>query len=346
MTGIWDRATDYRARAAGGVALSALILLLPFVLVSALQGRVGMALGTAAVVAMLATNVRLVANGRDHERLTTYGFVPAGVLFLVFVAQTDGIIAAVWCYPTIIACYCMVSRRRAFVANVIVLLVAAPMTWTTLDPALAARFCATLVAVSLFANILVREIDVQQARLRFQLDHDPLTGLLNRTSLKERLERVIDTRLQDGTPAALLSLDLDHFKTINDRFGHETGDRVLCEVGRLLRTHTRAEDAVFRMGGEEFLVLLVGTRPAGARAKAEALRAAIESAAILQHGPVTASFGVAALGHTDDRGSWMRRVDERLYAAKRGGRNRVVAVDTPASGPSTAGRVVEFAGRH
>ena len=265
--------------------------------------------------------------------------------FLSYVFLIDGVVGSVWCFPTIIACHCMLNLRRAITATFIVFAFAVPMIWLTVDPALAARLCATLTAVSLFAHILVREIDAQQARLRFQLDHDPLTGLLNRTSLKGRLETTLETRRREGTPAALLSIDLDHFKSINDSFGHETGDRVLCEVARLLRSHVRAEDAVFRMGGEEFLVLLVGTRPAGARAKAEALRGTLESAAILQHRPVTASVGVATLRRDDDRGSWMRRVDERLYAAKRGGRNRVVAVDEAAPPAPATAEVVELASR-
>ena len=345
MTGLWNRTTDYRARAAGGVALAALALLLPFVAVSALQGRHAMAAGTAVVVAMLAANVWLVARGRDHQRVLLWGFLPIGMAFLSYVFLVDGIVGSVWCFPTIIACHCMLNLRRAIWATVIVLAFAVPMIWLTVEPALAARFCATLTAVSLFAHILVREIDAQQARLRFQIDHDPLTGLLNRTSLKARLEATLEARRRDGTPAALLSIDLDHFKSINDRFGHETGDLVLCEVARLLRSRVRAEDAVFRMGGEEFLVLLVGTRPAGARAKAEALRGTLESAAILQHRPVTASVGVATLRRDDERGSWMRRVDERLYAAKRTGRNRVVAVDETAPPAPATAEVVELASR-
>jgi len=324
---IWEPQTDYRAKATASVALTALGLLLPFVIVSLLQRSYLMAAGTAGIVAMLAANVRLVGQGRDHEKLTLYALVPAGMLFMIHVFRVDGIIGGVWCYPAILGCYCMLGWRRALIGNAMVLAVALPMVAATLDPALAARFGATLVAVSLFASILVREIDAQQRRLRFQIEHDPMTGLLNRTSLKARLQRAIDRRASRGTPAALLSIDLDHFKRINDSFGHETGDLVLCECARLLRSHVRADDFVFRIGGEEFLVILDDIRPGQARAKAEELRAAIESANILQQRVVTASVGVASLLDGDARAEWTRRSDDRLYAAKRTGRNRVVASD-------------------
>jgi len=321
---IWEPQADYRTKATGSVALAALALLFPFVLVSLVQEAYVMAAGTAGIVAMLAVNVWLVANGRDYEKVTLYGLVPAGMLFMTHVFSVDGIIGGVWCYPATLACHCMLERRRAVVANAAILAIALPMIWTTLEPALSARFSATLLAVSLFASILVREIDAQQRRLRFQVEHDPLTGLLNRTTLPERLQGALERRAIEGTPAALLSLDLDHFKSINDRFGHEIGDRVLREVARLLRECTSVDDDVFRMGGEEFLVLLGNCDAEPALARAESLRATIEGAGLLQHHRVTASVGVAAARADDQRTDWVRRSDDLLYTAKREGRNRVV----------------------
>lgn len=341
---VWDSKTDYRAKATASVALAALTLLLPFVFVSLWGGAYVSAAGTAAIVAMLALNVRLVAQGRDYEHVTLYGLVPLGMLFMIHVFRLDGIIGSVWCYPSILACYCMLGWRRALAANVLILAVALPMIASTLEPALAARFAATLVAVSLFASILVREIDAQQRRLRYQIEHDPMTGLLNRTSLKRRLQAAIDTRAATGARAALLSLDLDHFKTINDRFGHETGDRVLCECARLLRERVRGDDDVFRMGGEEFLVVLRDINATAARAKAEELRAAIAGASLLQHQPVTASVGVSMLRREDTRADWTRRSDERLYTAKRAGRNRVVCSDEPAPRAPDPFRPIVLAG--
>ena len=326
--------SDFRSTATIGIASAAATLLLPFMVVNLAVQAYSLAAGSLLVTAMMLIAVVRVRRGHDHERLTLFLFVPAGTLFLAHVYRIDGIVATVWCYPTIIAFYCMLNRRRAVMANAAMLAVIVPMTFVTLEPALAARFCATLLAVSLFSNILVREIDAMRQRLGFQIEHDPLTGLLNRHSLAARLDAAIEARASSARPAALLSLDLDHFKTINDRFGHETGDRVLCEVARLLSARTENRGDVFRVGGEEFLVLVGGCGPREAEPLAEALRAAIEEAPILQHHPVTASVGVAALRAEDDRAGWLRRSDERLYDAKRTGRNRVVTVNPPSAAPA------------
>ena len=320
---------DFRSTATVGIAVAAVTLLLPFAVVNLVTQAYSLAGGALLITATLVLAVLRVQRGHDYEKLVLRFFVPAGTLFLTHVYSIDGIVATVWCYPTIIAFYCILSRARAVAANALLLSVVMPLTFVTIDPALAARFCATLVAVSLFANILVREIDAMRQRLSFQIEHDPLTGLLNRHSLTTRLDAAIERAARSGGPAALLALDLDHFKTINDRFGHETGDRVLCEVARLLLARTDEDDAVFRIGGEEFLVLLGARGASDPVAAAEALRSGIERAGILQHHPVTASVGVAALLDADDRASWMRRGDERLYDAKRGGRNRVVTTRSP-----------------
>ena len=328
----------FRAKAARGVAIAALLLLLPFVAMSALQGRVGMAIGTAGIVLMVCANLWLVLRGRDHEPLMLYVFVPGGMLFMIHVFRVDGIIGSVWCYPSIVACYCTLGRTKALAANAIILAIATPMIWITVEPALSTRLVATLLAVSAFAHILVREIDAVQNRLRFQAEHDPLTGLLNRTSLTSRLALAVDAHARDGTPAALLALDLDHFKTVNDRFGHESGDKVLQEFAGLI--HTCTGGAAFRMGGEEFLVLLVGREAARSRRVAETLRAGTEQAAMLPRHPMSVSVGLASLRPDDDQESWMRRGDEALYAAKRGGRNRVVV----APGTDEAARAADAVG--
>ena len=182
------------------------------------------------IVSLLLINTWLIARGRKHEPMTLFGLVPGGILFMALAFRTDGDVASIWCFPAVLACHCMLSGRRARLANVMILAVAVPMMWLTLDPLGAARTTASLTAVSLFASILVHEIDAQQRRMRFQIEHDPLTGLFNRTSLKGQLQGAVDAFHRARVPASLLALDLDHFKDINDRFGHDTGDLVLCEV--------------------------------------------------------------------------------------------------------------------
>jgi diguanylate cyclase (GGDEF)-like protein len=167
-------------------------------------------------------------------------------------------------------------------------------------------------------------------RLKAQAEHDAstdgLTGLFNRRTAHQALEQMIALSHRSGAPLAVLSLDLDHFKLVNDDHGHEVGDAVLAETGRLLSRTFRRGDVVSRVGGEEFLVLLPDTDEAGALVVAEKLRAAVVLMSVPDLSrPMTASVGVTVLRPQEQSAEVLRRVDAALYAAKHAGRNRVVA---------------------
>lgn len=150
---------------------------------------------------------------------------------------------------------------------------------------------------------------------------DSLTGLLNRRAL---FDLVGTDPMPPGT--AVVMLDLDGFKAINDQFGHPVGDEVLRRFAAIIRSNIRDTDTAARLGGEEFCLILRGLDPAGAQAAAERIRAALEATPALAptYGPPTVSAGIAigsVLGDTFDR--LLREADERLYRAKDAGRNRV-----------------------
>lgn len=160
--------------------------------------------------------------------------------------------------------------------------------------------------------------------------HDPLTGLLNRRALDGPLTREVKAGLRYGTPACLMLLDLDYFKTVNDRLGHMAGDEVLRQVARLIQESVREVDSVGRYGGEEFAVVLPHTGLDQAHASAERLRAHLERRAFdLADGQIrlTASIGLASLGGPDvgTMPEWIAAADAALYAAKAQGRNCIVA---------------------
>lgn len=161
------------------------------------------------------------------------------------------------------------------------------------------------------------------ADLRFEAERDPLTGLLNRHALASRLP----TTLQGW---ALVAVDIDHFKQINDAHGHPAGDRVLVFVGQLLLRHLREGDLAVRMGGEEFAVLLQGMQEPAAHAVAERLRSELERLAPQRTGvAVTASLGLALANSDTDFPALWHQADAALYAAKSGGRNRVECAVAP-----------------
>ena len=162
-------------------------------------------------------------------------------------------------------------------------------------------------------------LELQRASLT-----DALTGIGNRAALDQRLDEEIARAQRHGAARSLMLADADHFKQYNDTCGHPAGDVVLQMLARVLRRRTRASDFVARYGGEEFAVLLTTTGRDSARRVAEQIRAAVEATEFPER-KVTISAGVASFGgNIRDRESLLRAADEALYAAKRGGRNRVV----------------------
>ncbi|WP_019023280.1 MULTISPECIES: GGDEF domain-containing protein [unclassified Thioalkalivibrio] len=174
-------------------------------------------------------------------------------------------------------------------------------------------------------------------RLMSNLESDELTGLGNRRAFEiQGAKWLADCRRQDR-PLSVLAIDLDHFKRINDDYGHAVGDELLRRVADTLRTATRQSDLLVRMGGEEFLAVLPGADLACAMECAERIRTAIASiratataddaSALQSEGmvKVTASIGVASVGRSTTLQALYQKADEALYAAKQSGRNRVLA---------------------
>ncbi|TSE23972.1 Diguanylate cyclase DosC [Tepidimonas sediminis] len=170
-----------------------------------------------------------------------------------------------------------------------------------------------------------------ERHVELESGRDALTRLLNRRFLAPILAREIHLAQQRRIPFALLMLDIDHFKQVNDRHGHDAGDVVLQQTAALLLNHVRSSDFVFRFGGEEFLVVLVDVPPAQAAAQADKLRRRIAAHRFdLPNGvtlQLTASIGVAAWNGHPDYQYLIQQADAALYAAKRGGRDRVCVAD-------------------
>ena len=186
------------------------------------------------------------------------------------------------------------------------------------------------------ATLSIENVDLHET-IQQQAVTDELTGLFNVRQFHSRLDNEIDRAERFGTPLSLVMLDIDRFKSVNDTYGHQQGDRVLVEVARVLRRLSRDVDLPARYGGEEMAVVLPQTDLAGAEQGAERMRAAIEGMQIqrLDGGgllPITASFGVASFpGQAADKTALIAAADAALYRAKRGGRNRVERAEAEAA---------------
>jgi len=157
-----------------------------------------------------------------------------------------------------------------------------------------------------------------EARLRHMADHDALTGLFNRRRLEQELDRHIAHGRRYGMDGALLLLDLDDFKRVNDEFGHRAGDRVLTAVAVVLNHRLRESDIVARFGGDEFAVLMPVGGLAEATDLAELLGAAIRSDVPTPAGPLSASVGIALFRDLSTADEVLSRADDAMYAQKRG----------------------------
>ncbi|MDH3992566.1 MAG: GGDEF domain-containing protein [Gammaproteobacteria bacterium] len=192
-----------------------------------------------------------------------------------------------------------------------------------------------LVAIGFLASVLIE----YQQHLSHLATEDPLTRLLNRRGLEDALHISLANASRHDLPTAAIAVDIDHFKQVNDSFGHDVGDRVIRQVADFLERMSRGSDVVARTGGEEYLLVLPNTGLDAARVLAERIRAAIGDHPLLvdnQRIPVTVSLGIASAGGEVDLDTLSQEADRALYLAKRGGRNRVASVESKPLHLSTA----------
>lgn len=173
------------------------------------------------------------------------------------------------------------------------------------------------------ANLMLRE-SLQETSMR-----DPLTTLYNRRFMEVTLERELQRMERSGEHLAIAMLDLDHFKALNDGFGHAAGDLVLKEFGGLMRSFRQGADVACRYGGEEFILILPEVDPAGVLDRMETLRQSIEKLSLSLDGAalpsISASIGISIFPqHGKDPQHLIKIADEAMYRAKREGRNRVI----------------------
>ncbi|NCO43248.1 MAG: hypothetical protein COZ06_35415 [Armatimonadetes bacterium CG_4_10_14_3_um_filter_66_18] len=190
--------------------------------------------------------------------------------------------------------------------------------------------------------VVGRLTDDQRAVTKRSL-HDALTGLYNRGHLNEQLHAEIDRSQRHGHPLSVLMIDIDHFKSFNDRHGHQRGDAVLRQVAHVLRTRSRSSDVPCRYGGEEFSVILTETPLTGCQVVGDRLRTEIANSTLYSPGiaeKVTISIGAAQLtSDMKDAEALLKAADQALYQAKQQGRDRVVlAQQTPSESVAPEGK--------
>jgi diguanylate cyclase (GGDEF)-like protein len=183
---------------------------------------------------------------------------------------------------------------------------------------------------------VLSELAAMQGKLKIMISEldrlastDKLTGAWNRRRFEETVETEMDRLRRYGQRLSLMILDVDHFKKINDDYGHPVGDQVLVDLSNTIRSSLRASDSLTRWGGEEFVILCPNTTAKIVSNLAERLRKKIATVNFKEVGNITVSFGVAECGPSETWEQWLHRADEALYLAKSGGRDQVKTVKRP-----------------
>ncbi len=249
-------------------------------------------------------------------------FIPITILNILNLHPEYGIY---WVYVGIISFFLLLEFKDACISVAFFITVAFYLISLHYPLPVQLRIYATLLLVSLFSFLLSLFVNRLLETLDALVTQDPLTNALNRHTFHSSIEETLYNFLRYETPASLFIFDLDHFKNINDTYGHLAGDRVLKTLSKALLARLRDSDKLFRYGGEEFAVLLIQTNKTDACKLAEELRMLVEQQDYGIDRPVTISGGVSEARNTDDVNSWIERCDKALYEAKSTGRNKVLS---------------------
>jgi len=217
----------------------------------------------------------------------------------------------------------LLHLRRSLAVGLVSGALALPLVFSQFDSGTAVVISFSMATTWLVSAWLVFAVKEQSRRLKDMAVTDPLTGAYNRRYLEEQARHAMDAWERYQQPCTLFLIDVDHFKRINDRYGHSVGDTAIKRLVDVISRRMRAVDILCRFGGEEFVVLLPGTAIEGGMKFAEELRQVVGHAKILPKGSMTISIGVCEVGASDDLDQWFRLADTALYLAKRHGRNRV-----------------------
>ena len=323
------------------LAFTGIIGISPFIVIRALEG----AWMVVAIDSVIVVFLAVIAWSVYRYRAVRAASATMAILCITGVVLTiyaRGASQVLWAYPGLVAMFYLLRPLEAVVVSLI--------TIVGVSPALAATYSGTELAVvyaSMFTTLALSGAFAamthgQRNRLHSLTLADPLTGVGNRRALDEAMPAAIKAAVEHQHPISLVMIDIDHFKQVNDVYGHATGDKVLIGVSEKVTAEIRATDQLFRVGGEEFVVLAVGAGLDLSQRLGESLLASIAELKFAVKNPqksvfqVTVSVGVAELLPGENADAWYRRADDALYEAKRSGRNQVHLSDKSCSLSGTA----------
>jgi diguanylate cyclase (GGDEF)-like protein len=287
------------------------------------------------VIVVLVMFAALVAVGPALPRWALALLGPLGVALIAYALATspgpgDG--AVLYALPVLWTTVFFGSQGAAWILGCVAVGQAIALLLLPASSSYPGRWLDVMVSVTgvaIVVLVLERRNELLVGRLAGEARTDPLTGLLNRRGFDEHASRELAHAGRDGRSIALVTLDIDHFKRINDDWGHIVGDRVLTRVAEVLANESRGIDVAARLGGEEFAVLMPGGDEAGAEAFTQRVRRVLAASDCSDVPEVRVSAGLTVTSVPTEVQVMLARVDSALYAAKRGGRDRTVAFAEP-----------------
>ena len=305
-------------------SVMSLLYISPFALSDLLQGNLVFGLSSTCVMLILVVCFWITSRGHYNIYINLYIMTPVVISFLGYCVIEKQIIGILWCFPALFSFYFILPEKKAWICNGLLLAVILPCASIVLEPSILARTIATLCGTSTFLIIFVHFIEIQRKQLQDIALIDPLTGLSNRNLLESTLARSSDVAQSTGMSMSLLTLDFDHFKNINDQYGHHTGDLTLKTAGKIIKQSIRINDVAFRTGGDEFVVLLFNCKLKNGQSIGEKIRTNIEKMSLIPGMTTTISIGVAEYNANEDWTDWLQCSDDNMYRAKQSGRNSVI----------------------
>ncbi|MDO5609264.1 MAG: diguanylate cyclase [Pseudomonadota bacterium] len=322
--------SDFRFALLIGLGAIGISALLPIAVWRGLRGEYLIAAIDSAMVVLLLAGMAYIWRRGWSEALGWVVSISAA-LATILVAALDFTAGVYWVYGIVLVNAMLLRSATCSLLMSLGLIVAAGMVSDAFAvPIQRISYFITAMMSALFAWAFTVRNNIQHAELERLAMHDVLTGLQNRRAFNRRIGKCLKQLGVEGGQYTLALLDIDNFKQINDRHGHDRGDGVLRALAELLSQHFRGTDSVYRIGGEEFVLVLPGGNDSAITERMEALRRLIENKLSCEGVPVTASIGLSAWQRGDDDVSWLSRADAAMYRAKREGRNRVVLLATEA----------------
>ncbi len=318
------------------LAMAGVVGITPFVVIRLLTGDYALAAVDAVIVVMECVIIWAIY-GRGAIRGGSIAMSILCALGAVAVVHLKGGISVFWLFPLVVAIFFLLKPIESVIGTLLTTIAISPVIFSDFTPLESTVVFASIIVTCIVSAAFSALTAAQRRRLTELTLRDPLTGAENRRAMDEAMQAIIAVAATQQTPFSLIMLDIDYFKRINDEHGHAVGDRVLSAVSDQIRATIRADDRLYRVGGEEFVVISKGAGVELARRLGETLRESVSQLCIPQKNgrgeslSVTVSLGVAELLPDEDPDHWYKRADDALYEAKRSGRNRTLLADKTVS---------------